>query len=79
MGTGLAAVAAPEAPTGATLPRLAAAADRLASLAEALRSEQERRDELICLARDEGFSWRTIATAARCSMSRCVAIVGGGI
>ena len=64
--------------SGSTLTRLKASSDRLAVLEDERRTEQRRRDQLVVMARDEGSSWRTIASAARCSMSRCVAIVGGG-
>jgi hypothetical protein len=64
--------------TGGTLERLEAAAKRLAVLDEERRGEQARRDALIIKARDEANSWRTIARRALCSISRCVAIVGGG-
>jgi hypothetical protein len=63
---------------GGTLERLKAAAERVAALEEELRAEQERRNGLVCAARDEGASWRTISRAAGVSMSRCVTIVGGG-
>jgi hypothetical protein len=64
--------------TSGTLERLAAASHRLAVLDTERRAEQARRDELIIEARDLHLSWRTIARAAMCSISRCVAIVGGG-
>lgn len=60
-----------------TLTRLRGSSDRIAVLADELRTEQGRRNALVVLARDEGASWRKVAAAARCSMSRCVAIVGG--
>lgn len=63
---------------GGTLERLRSSSNRLAVLDEEYRAEQKRRDELIVQARDLGFSWRTLAGAARVSMSRCVAIVSGG-
>ena len=63
---------------GGTLERLTASSKRLAVLDEERRAEQSRRDALILEARDTGNSWRTISRSALCSMSRCVAIVGGG-
>lgn len=78
MGAAVAAAADLDAAeSGSTLTRLRGSSDRLAVLADEMRAEQKRRDELVIMARDEGASWRKIASAARCSMSRCVAIVGG--
>ena len=62
---------------GSILERLKGTADRLATLDEETRAERRRRDELVTAARDQSFSWSTIARAARCSITRCVAIVAG--
>jgi hypothetical protein len=58
--------------------RLAAAAERCTELAEQLAAEQERRNQLVIEARDEGMPWRSIARAARLSPSRVVSIVATG-
>lgn len=62
-----------------TMARLKRSADELAAITEAGRAEAERRDSLICQARDQGESWRAIAKAARLSMARCAAIVAGAL
>src|SRR5689334_20328322 len=62
-----------------TMQRLKSSADELAAIDEAKRAEAERRDSLICEARDEGHSWRSIAGASRLSMARCAAIVAGAL
>jgi hypothetical protein len=73
-------IAAPTGePGGAVLVRLAASARRLAVLDEQRGAEVEQRDSLICEARDTGEHWSAIGTAARLSMSRCVAVVSGGL
>lgn len=78
-GAGVAAAAvAVDVEPGPIAARLRGSSDRLATLTEEEQAERRRRDELVVLARDEGLSWSTIARAARCSISRCVAIVGGG-
>jgi len=61
------------------LARLTACADRIALLREELSAEELRRNELITDLRDGGLSWRSIATRARLSVSRCVAVVTGEI
>lgn len=58
--------------------RLAACADRIAALDEAIEAEHRRRDEMIVQMRDTGSTWQAIGKAARLSVSRCVAIVTGG-
>jgi hypothetical protein len=63
---------------GQQMERLGASADRIAQLREELDAETSRRDELIIAIRDRGTSWRAIATRARLSISRCVAVVTGG-
>ena len=62
-----------------TMARLTSSANELAAIDETKRAEAERRDSLICAARDEGHSWRSIARAARLSMARCAAIVAGAL
>ncbi len=59
------------------LTRLEETARRLALLEEELRAERQRRDELVTEAREDGITWRGVAAAAHCSISRCVAIVAG--
>lgn len=58
--------------------RLAACADRIAALHEAIEAEHKRRDQMIIEMRDTGSTWAKVARAARLSVSRCVAIVTGG-
>lgn len=76
-GAGPAAALPAAEDLGSVLDRLKASSDRLAVLAEERQAEQARRDELVVLARDGNVSWSRIARAARCSISRCVAIVAG--
>jgi hypothetical protein len=61
-----------------TLARLSRSAERVAELHESLAAEQERRDQLIVQARDEGTAWRQLAAAARMSTTRAVTIVAEG-
>jgi len=53
------------------LERLAASADRLATLDEETRAERERHAGLIVEAREAGCSWREIGRRARRSAGRC--------
>ena len=66
-----------ELTVSAVLERLGASSARVQALEEELRTEKERRGELVVSARDLGASWRKIASAARRSVARCVAIVAG--
>lgn len=62
---------------GGTLQRLYATARRRVALADEAATEMDRWRELIVQARDEGASWRAIAKAAGCSVTRCINVVGG--
>lgn len=64
-------------PTASKLARLTSSADRIAQLRDELSAEETRRNGLIIDLRDGGLSWRQTATAARLSISRCVAVVTG--
>lgn len=70
-------MAGTELAASSTLERLGASSGRAAALEDELRTEKERRGRLVVEARDEGTPWRSIARAARLSVARCVAIVGG--